>query len=710
MGGALIGRERELELLRELMDRLPRGSAVAVVRGEAGIGKTTLVRAAVADAGRLRILSGACAPLSGTAAYGGLDAALGMGREAAGEVFTSVAAGRAWAVESMRRTLAELAEGSAVLIVEDVHWADVSTLDFIAHLTRNLPAKGLLVLFTWRDEETDPERARWLSEQLRSPYVTDVPLRRLTLDETGRQLPEHSAELVAAVYRRSAGNPYLSAELATGSAQPSESLRQVLVSRIDAVEPPARTVLAATATLSRALTDDELVAAAAGDRIAVRQACDAGLVLREPGRGATARHPVLAELAYEQLLSDDRRQLHRRMAGQLETVLPERPAAAAVAEVAEQYRRVEDPDDGLVWSVRAAVAAEQGYAIAEAGHWYAVAASLWDAARKSQQDVPEKLALLTSAASHLASVGRTEQAMALLEGDLAALSDTPEEVVRAALARCWLGTTVGNTEQALRDADLAGRLTPVDDELTWGRICAGRAMALETCSRWEESAGPARTALDLATKRGDTRTVGAAHGLLGTLAAQDSRMPESLGHHQMALAIAHKLAEPEDLAIAGVIVTDDHWRLGDPDRAVRVAAVVRQEVDRLMLGRHWLEDLMDGNVIQALFEAGRWDEAMAWASDPAVRSDLGFIQGGERACDAHRGCAVRRCGSSGGGRPSPLILSQQDGGAEGSLIRVVPGRVGAALTKPGRASTARWSGSGKRDGEEYARNRCVTPP
>jgi hypothetical protein len=40
----------------------------------------------------------------------------------------------------------------------------------------------------------------------------------------------------------------------------------------------------------------------------------------------------------------------------------------------------------------------------------------------------------------------------------------------------------------------------------------------------------------------------------------------------------------------------------------------------------------------------------------------------------------------------------------------MPVRAGAALTKPGRARTARWYGSGKRDGEEYARNRRVTPP
>ncbi|MEU4607897.1 LuxR C-terminal-related transcriptional regulator [Kribbella sp. NPDC023972] len=629
MGGAMVGREEELALIRSLMARLPRAaSAVAVVRGEAGIGKTTLVRAAVAeaDAAGLEILSGACAPLSGTVAYGGLDAALGAGRESAGKVFTSLAAGRAWAVESMLRTVGALAERGAVLVVEDVHWADVSTLDFIAYLSRNLPPTGLLVLLTWRDDDTDPERARWLSEQLRSPAVTDVPLHRLTLEETGRQLPECSVELVAAVYGRSAGNPYLNAELARGDAEPSESLRQALLSRLDAVEAPARLVVAAAATLGRALTDDEMLVAASGDPDAVWQACESGLVVREPGRGSSARHPVLAEVAYERLFSRDRRQLHSRMATHLEAVLPARPSAATVAEVAEQCRRADDPEDGLLWSVRAAVAAEQRYAIAEAGHWYAVAASLWDSARKARDDVPEKLALLVSAATHLASIGQPARAMALLKGDLTRMSDASEEVVRAALARCWLGTTVGDTDQALRDVDLAQQLTAPQDELTWARICAGRAMALGTCSRWDEAAGPARTALELGAKTGDTRTVGTAHALLGLRAGLEGRLFQALEHHQTAFAIAHKLAEPEDLALAGVVLTDVHWRFGDPDRAARVAAVVRREVGRLMLGRHWLEDIMDGNVVQALYEAGRWDEAIAWMPDPTEPSDLGFFQ------------------------------------------------------------------------------------
>jgi hypothetical protein len=78
--------------------------------------------------------------------------------------------------------------------------------------------------------------------------------------------------------------------------------------------------------------------------------------------------------------------------------------------------------------------------------------------------------------------------------------------------------------------------------------------------------------------------------------------------------------------MAGVGLTDLYWRLGDADRAAQVAGIVRPEVRRLMLGRHWLEDLMDGNVVLALYGAGRWDKAVAWMQDPSVPSGLGLLE------------------------------------------------------------------------------------
>ena len=64
--------------------------------------------------------------------------------------------------------------------------------------------------------------------------------------------------------------------------------------------------------------------------------------------------------------------------------------------------------------------------------------------------------------------------------------------------------------------------------------------------------------------------------------------------------------------------------------------------------------------------------------------------------------------SGGGERPSPLGR-RSSRRSWGSLIRETPVRVGAALTTPGRASTARWCGSGEQDGKVYVRNQCSTP-
>src|SRR4029077_8105031 len=72
-------------------------------------------------------------------------------------------------------------------------------------------------------------------------------------------------------------------------------------------------------------------------------------------------------------------------------------------------------------------------------------------------------------------------------------------------------------------------------------------------------------------------------------------------------------------------------------------------------------------------------------------------------------CATRRLKSNGGERPSSPGRRSGWVEAEGSLIREMLGRVGAALTTPGRVGTARRCGSGQRDETVYARNQCLTP-
>src|ERR687887_480567 len=155
MGEVLLERETQLRVLEAAADDAAagRGSA-ALVTGEAGIGKTTLVRAfAGRIASRARVLPAACddlmaprtlGPLRDAAAAGDgpLAAALRDG-EAPDAVFGAV--------------LDELAlRRPTVLIVEDVHWADEATLDVLGFAARRIEPLGAVLVLTMRDDEIDP--------------------------------------------------------------------------------------------------------------------------------------------------------------------------------------------------------------------------------------------------------------------------------------------------------------------------------------------------------------------------------------------------------------------------------------------------------------------------------------------------------------------------------------------------------------------------
>ncbi len=100
-------------------------------------------------------------------------------------------------------------------------------------------------------------------------------------------------------------------------------------------------------------------------------------------------------------------------------------------------------------------------------------------------------------------------------------------------------------------------------------------------------------------------------------------VPLSVRH---ALSIARELAEPEDIALAAVCLTDLLWRLGETDQVLGIVDLVGPELRRLTIERYWLEDVMEGNLVTALFDAGRWDEALAWGADPAEWAGLGMIE------------------------------------------------------------------------------------
>ncbi|MEV0286875.1 LuxR C-terminal-related transcriptional regulator [Kribbella sp. NPDC050820] len=617
MAGLMVGRGGEAAVLRGMIAQLPKRSAVVVVRGEAGIGKTVLVRSVLDEqsGNGVRILRGACAPMSGATAYSGLGATVtaALSQSVEAGQFPSAAAARAWSMQILTDVLDSDAEQGTVLMVEDVHWADWSTLDFLAHSTRNLPDRRLLVLLTWRDETAEPDRLTWLGELLRTPAVIDLPLRRLTEQETSQQLldlqPDCTTETVAAVYARSAGNPYLNVELVRGDLTVPASLRQLLLARLQALSAAARPVVAATGTLARALDDDDLLAAASGVGDAVREACDSGLVIRDPADGCVARHPVVAEVAYDQLLSAERRDLHARLAQHLAGRVRPSATASELAEVAEQYHRASDRDAAFTWALAAARAAEKECAFAEAGHWYSVAASLWQPSDLADDQAPPRLVLAERGASLLGGVGRRAEALALLESAVTA-SDAEVGTLEALMMRGKLRSLDDDLAGALADVERARRLVPADDDRALGQLCIAHAEVVGLYARSAEQAEAARAALQYATRAGDTRTIGQARAALGAVAASEGRLDEALEETLAALGIAHELAEPEDIAGAALTLTSVHGMRGESDQALAVADAIQSDLRRLMVDEHWIEGVIESNAVFTLYAVGRWDEAL----------------------------------------------------------------------------------------------------
>src|SRR5215217_9640375 len=153
--GVLLERAAELSMLLDCLEAVERSASgqVLLVGGEAGVGKTTLVRRFCEARGQsTRILWGACDPLFTPSPLGPL---LGVAEGSGGKLEAVVARG-AMPYEVAAALAHELsARGSTVFVLEDVHWADEATLDVLRLLARRIETVPALVVASYRDDELD---------------------------------------------------------------------------------------------------------------------------------------------------------------------------------------------------------------------------------------------------------------------------------------------------------------------------------------------------------------------------------------------------------------------------------------------------------------------------------------------------------------------------------------------------------------------------
>jgi DNA-binding CsgD family transcriptional regulator/tetratricopeptide (TPR) repeat protein len=618
-----VGRVCELgELERALgATRAGRGATV-LVAGEAGIGKTRLASelARRARGAGFEVLLGHSIDLVGT------ELPYQPFAEALRPLGTPWPAGRPVPGSQLRvfeGTLALLTECAAatpvLLLLEDLHWADTSTLDLVVFLTHNLGDRPVLLLATYRaDEPSSAGRMRRLAEGVRrsgSALVLELgplerdELRALLAARAGASLPAAMADTIIA---RSEGNPFfaeaLLAAAGDGGGQLPRRLRDTLLHRVHRLDPRTQDVLRLAAAAGREVRYPLLRATVGlpdGDlRDSLRAAVEGGVLAAEPGPGSFRfRHALLAEAIYMTILPGEREELHARLAQELA-----RTRAATAAELAPHWAAAGRAADALVASVEAAREAEAVFGLAEALAHVERALTLWETAPNPAELVKVDLTELCSWAAELAShVGAAPRAIELARRAIELVG--AKDPRRAALLHVRLGEylyEIGSNDAALATLERAVEFVPVELASPERAYALGSlAGGLMVAWRYAESLPTAEQALALARDLGAAEAEVRALTVLGIDLAELSRGEEGIAYVHQALQLAEDIGDHIGLERAYINLTDLLTKLGRFRESARLGQAGLEVIRRYGM----YSALLVSNQIETLLAIGDWDEA-----------------------------------------------------------------------------------------------------
>jgi len=576
--GRLVSRDRELAEVRELWRRARGGRGHgALLSGEPGAGKTRLAREIVIQAALdgAVVLQGGCYEYEATTPYLPFAEAIRrwVHEQKDDEKLRSLAGDTAQqlsklapelesrlgpfakrpelppheerlllfdAVAELLRTLA----GSRGLLfhLDDIHWADSSTLWLLAHLFRTLKEERVLFLGCYRETELD--RAHPLSKALvdwnRERLATRISLGRFDVIETRAQLAallgeDVSEEFSVLVHRETDGNPFFVEEVLKALIEQGaifrgktnwersgaeelripQSVKEAIGHRLNRVTPACNEVLRAAAVLGKTFDFTEL--AAADDRSedtlldALDEAVTAQLLIAGKGDSFSFTHDKIREVLYEELNAVRRRRIHARVALGLEKLRETKQIA--VETLAHHYIEAGDHERGLTYAREAGQLAERLSAFDEAIHAYGGALECAEALGRQN----DQLELEEAMGKACMAGGEMITALEHFEKALVLASDP---AVRARL-QCQAASSLVHTGDPrgldhLRDA--LSVLDPATHPLE-------TAHALTTEARFHHLAGSHRRAVELLERAeriagapGPGEPVSAYQGLVLTLA------------------------------------------------------------------------------------------------------------------------------------------------------------------------------------------------
>jgi class 3 adenylate cyclase/tetratricopeptide (TPR) repeat protein len=620
----MVGRADELARALDLAGRALAGrGGVLLVVGEPGIGKSRLVAELRRRLDGARWLEGRCVSFGRSTPFLPLrePVAEALGLVAAGDLAPDLMAvlGSApddperspeailfRALEALRALLERLADdGPAVVAIEDVHWADPSTVRAVERLVPALTDRSVLFLLTGREREDHTERVRRLDGTGVVELDALAPdAERELLDGLLRDTalpPETRQRLV----ETAGGNPFFLGELARslidGSARDPDELpttiEKVILARLDVLEPAPREVLTAASVLGRGAPTPILERLVEADpRPAIDELRRHDLVEEGPVDELVFRHALIQEVAYRTLLRKRRRELHARAAAAIGELWADR-LDEHLAVLAYHHQGAGEIDEARACHARAAGRAERLHAVGEA-------------------------------LEHLSS------AIALAEE--LELAPAERDVADLLLARARIRSQTGDGTGAVADLERVLAADGIADDVGM-RAHDELGFALAGAADYRAAMPHLETALDAATRLGDGAEQVRALSRLAIVDVNRLDFEAALEHGRRALALAESLGNERSEAMAMDALKQAALEIGDfdtLDRLVeRLSAIHRRNDDlwylQITLFEEAWADAIRGRLDRA---SARLDEAVAInrrigdrGNEPMIRTGIALL-------------------------------------------------------------------------------------
>lgn len=418
----------------------------------------------------------------------------------------------------LRRVIRNAGQGGLVMVeIEDLHWIDKASEEFLAFLVEGVASARMLLLLTYRSGYRPP----WIEKS----YATQITLRRLTKEEGqvvlqaatgGAKLPD---ELVEAALKKSEGNPFFLEELTRAlvehqswsEASVPDTIQGVLMARVDRLPEENKRLLQAASVLGREFPLNLLAAVWERPEALTPLLSDLKrleFLYEEPTAEEPLyffKHGLTQESVYQSLLKGRRQALHAAAGRAFEVIYRDR-LSDAYDSLAYHYSKTGEMEKAVSYLSLSAESAARGYAHAEAAK------------------------ALREALVHAADLPTDERDRRVLELIL--------QLAHSLLPLARFSETL-ETFLGYRDA-----LERVQDSALTGRYFFWLAHTYSYLGDQEAAASNARQAITASRQAGDTRTEGRAWYVLSRDAFWSGRFSEGIEHGRRAVALLERSADP----------------------------------------------------------------------------------------------------------------------------------------------------------------------